>query len=374
MTVTAQNEQFSIASLNTDGLPQKILFVNINADGPGVEGSLRIGKYFVEKQYDLVFMQEDFNYHAELALPMLFHYDFDQWSGSIGLFSKKIDFFHLQNLRFDCDGLGAAWKKCIQTTCTDRVAWDNVFGKFSHALDELATKGFRRYEVTLPSGGEVVVYNVHLDASARHDVPLGLDMKDRQTRVAEWQQVIDHILSHIDHRPIIVLGDVNCFYWRDPMEACFIDAVNATGVAQAHDVWVELEHGGQYPEHTNGTANAEGLNEGTDGETFDKIVYINPVDGRKLKPVSYTCDREGFQHDGKPLGDHYPIAATFEFTDEGDSNTNKDDIFTGVSSIKTAAAAGTDRYDLSGRKVSGHTAKGLYIERVGNTTRKRIIK
>lgn len=36
--------QFSIATLNVDGLPQKILVLKVNAGGPGNGGTARIGK------------------------------------------------------------------------------------------------------------------------------------------------------------------------------------------------------------------------------------------------------------------------------------------------------------------------------------------
>ena len=64
---TQQAERFSIATLNIDGLPQKVLVVNVNADGPGSAGTVRIGKYLMKKSFDMVFMQEDFNYHEELT-------------------------------------------------------------------------------------------------------------------------------------------------------------------------------------------------------------------------------------------------------------------------------------------------------------------
>lgn len=53
------------------------------------------------------------------------------------------------------------------------------FGKFSHALDDLVTKGFRRHELTLQDGTEVVVYNMHMDASDPRDIRLGNEAKDR---------------------------------------------------------------------------------------------------------------------------------------------------------------------------------------------------
>ena len=51
--------QFTIATLNVDGLPQKILVVKVNADGPGNGGTARIGKYLLKKGYDLLMLQED---------------------------------------------------------------------------------------------------------------------------------------------------------------------------------------------------------------------------------------------------------------------------------------------------------------------------
>ena len=47
------SEQFTIVTLNVDGLPQKILMLKVNADGPGEIGTARIGKYLLKKDYDL---------------------------------------------------------------------------------------------------------------------------------------------------------------------------------------------------------------------------------------------------------------------------------------------------------------------------------
>ena len=52
-----QAERFSVATLNIDGLPKKILVVNSNPDGPGGPGTVRIGNYFMKRGYDMMFMQ-----------------------------------------------------------------------------------------------------------------------------------------------------------------------------------------------------------------------------------------------------------------------------------------------------------------------------
>ena len=49
-------ERFTVATLNVDGLPQKILMVKVNTDGPGNAGTARIGKYLMKKGYDLIFV------------------------------------------------------------------------------------------------------------------------------------------------------------------------------------------------------------------------------------------------------------------------------------------------------------------------------
>ena len=137
-------ETFSIATLNVDGLPQKILVAKVNPDGPGGGGSVRIGRYLLKRGYDMVFMQEDFNYHEELTVPLEDDYQMDTWTGDVEVDGHQIDFLHLQNHRFECDGLMGAWKKGITLTSTSRTPWTANFGKFSHALDEMVTKGFRR--------------------------------------------------------------------------------------------------------------------------------------------------------------------------------------------------------------------------------------
>ncbi|MBQ8156070.1 MAG: hypothetical protein IJ082_07095, partial [Prevotella sp.] len=48
------------------------------------------------------------------------------------------------------------------------------------------------------------------------------------------------------------------------------------------------------------------------GETLDKILYINPTGGNKLIPLSVDIDQKGYiREDGEMLGDHFPLSATF---------------------------------------------------------------
>ena len=360
MTSLAQEsgEQFTVATLNVDGLPQKLLVVNVNADGPGDAGTARIGKYLVKKGYDLVMMQEDFSYHGVLSVWLEDGYKMDEWSGTLYVLDgpRKVDFLHLQNHRYACDGLLTAWKNDLQVTPAGRTPWIQNFGKFSHALDEMVTKGFRRYEVTLRSGDRIVVYNMHMDATDEKDEAEGKAGPDHDARMAQWAQLKDDVLQHLDSRPIIITGDMNSLYGRDDVKGQFIDAINQSGRGMASDVWVELQHSGIYP--------SESITEATaSDETLDKIIYINPTMGTNIQPVAITIDREGYLYDGKPLGDHFPVAATFQLMRRG----------SGIEALNGTTTGESQYYNLNGQHVS-MPQKGIYIEQQGKKAEKRIIK
>lgn len=356
---------FSIATLNVDGLPQKILVAKVNPDGPGGGGSVRISKYLQKKGYDLVFMQEDFNYNEELTIPLEDDYQTDTWSGDVGVDGHQIDFLHLQNHRFECDGLMAAWKNGITLTTASRTPWTAGFGKFSHALDEIVTKGFRRYELTLPDGLQIVVYNMHMDAGDVADEREGKDSLDRHARLMQWSQLRDDILSRLDTRPVIIVGDLNSYYCRDQIKSNFIDVIEATGRATVRDAWVELQNGGKYPEPVSGIVccEADG-NILESGEVLDKVLYVNPKDGAGIRAISYQLDTIGYKHQGKMLGDHYPVSVTFQASGRGT---------TGIDTVNGSELENHRYYDLQGRRIDGN-AHGIMIERSREKSHKRINK
>ena len=357
---------FNIATLNVDGLPQKILVAKVNPNGPGGGGSVRIGSYLQKRGYDMVFMQEDFNYHEELTVPLEDDYQMDSWSGDVEVDGHQIDFLHLQNHRFVCDGLMGGWQKGIMLTSASSTPWTANFGKFSHALDEIVTKGFRRYELTLPDGQQIVVYNMHMDAGDTVDEREGKDSLDRDARLKQWSQLREDILNRLDKRSVIVVGDMNSYYCRDQIKSNFIDAIEATGRATVCDAWVELKNGGKYPDPVSGIVCCE-----TDGnilesgEGLDKVLYINPTDGTGIHAISYQLDTVGYRHNGKMLGDNYPVSVTFQ------TGSRKQTDADGIDNIHFTT--GNELYNLNGQRVDGST-HGIVIERTREKSHKRMIK
>ena len=355
----ANNSSFSIMTLNVDGLPGKFLFFTLNTDGPKSAGSETISTYMAAKDCDIIAMQEDFNYRWEIWSRLFASYEHDEWTGGVILEEMQDqDFIHPHNIKLKCDGLNTVWKRECQSTAYERVAWDRSFGKFSHAFDDLITKGFRRHEFTLQDGNEVVVYNMHLDASNRYDVPLGKDMKDRETRLSQLEQLRQHIMEHLDSRPVVVVGDLNCLYYRDALKTSFIDAIQATGLATVGDAWVENHLGGIYPE-----LGSEPLAD----ETFDKVLYINPTNAKAvITPTTVEVDRAGYTTaDGNPLGDHYPLIVRFAIA----ASSEETGISTGVTP-QTGGQRADEWYLLQGVRQNAN-AKGISISRSGQ---KKILK
>jgi hypothetical protein len=178
--------------------------------------------------------------------------------------------------------------------------------------------------------------------------------------MAQWAQLKEDVLQNLGSCPIIITGDMNSFYGRDEVKREFIDAINDSGRGTVSDVWVELQLGGVYPTSkvTYATAGNEAL---------DKILYINPALGTMIKPVAYTIDKDDYLYDGKPLGDHFPVSATFQFVERK---------MTGIEDVTSGSSQESELniYTLDGVKVSRQVAKGIYIEQSGEKTSKRIMK
>ena len=323
-TATIENmvngESFTLATLNADGMPKQILFFDVNTEGPGEEYSPAIARYLLNKKFDIILTQENFNYNAALTAPFdSAGYRHDIWGGGIDV-ELAIDRLgngeEMEGI-FHIDGLTAFWSPKLQVVREDSVRWTAGYGLFEHGWDTMVRKGFRSYNVTLSGGNRVVVYNMHMDASSEDDEVKGDDGPDRQARMVQWRQLRDHILAHLDNRPVIVTGDLNSYYERDSICSQVFNVIEQTGRATVGDAWITLERGGKFPAMVEGpvTNDPGSTTWSLKGQTLDKIIYINPTGGPQLKPLSFSVDSATYvRPDGKtPLGDHAPVSAKFRF-------------------------------------------------------------
>ena len=157
-----------LATYNIDGLPEaldlkdlpwifqplvwiyklifKTTFVSLNDNVGRFKATEQISEYIFNKDFDLVGVQEDFNYHIELESDLR-SYNFGTHQGAID-FSKI--FSMVKWFRYKSDGLNLITKKRnIVVHQEEIIEWDNYCGYFNHCNDGLTRKGFRFYNITV---------------------------------------------------------------------------------------------------------------------------------------------------------------------------------------------------------------------------------
>lgn len=308
MTLLAPNSSFAQRSysfnattLNVDGLPNKILGINVNPDGKEEEGAKAIGNETRTKGWDIVAMSEDFNFHDYLIAPISDLYYAGTHGGKVSGLSNKTD------------GLGllltkkTGWKFSNET----RVKWNDHYGETDHGADGLIDKGFRYYTITIAPGVEFDFYCLHMDAED--------DPKDIQARESQLTQLVEYIKSHDNGRNILILGDTNCRYTRDNVKGKLIDPINAVDNFTIHDAWIELIRNGAYP-NLGDPAIMIGDKGPQMGEVVDKIFWIeNSKSPLKIKANNFLHDTSF------TASDHYPLTVNFTITDpNGTPATNSD--------------------------------------------------
>lgn len=302
LTAAAENTNgsFTAATLNVDGLPQKILGISINSDGPGSDGTKAISQAIAERGWDILGVSEDFNYNTEL-LSALTDYNNGTHGGSVsGLYN-------------DTDGLNLIWKKTISVSGEKMVSWNDnyssgIFGT-GNGADTMIDKGYRYYAATVAEGVTVDIYIMHMDADS--------DAEDIAARESQLTQLAAAIKASDNKNPILVMGDTNCRYTRENLETLFIDVINADSRFTIQDAWIEKVRGGEYPVYGSDAIVAVdkgGTYEYPEAEIVDKVFYINNTDSDvTLTADSYTVDTTFVDDSGTALADHWPVVVEFSY-------------------------------------------------------------
>ena len=281
---------FNATALNVDGLPNKIMGIEINPDGKEADGATQLCGILTNSGWDIVGFSEDFNFHSQLtAAPASTFYNFGAHGGSVSGLSNSTD------------GLGFACVKRHTMAGGTKVAWNDHYGETDHGADGLITKGFRVYNVTLAQGVVVDVYVLHMDAED--------SAEDIAARKKQLAQLATYIKDNHNNRPVIILGDTNCRYTRDELKTAFVDVINADSRFTIKDAWVELIWGGTYPTYGSGAmmTHEYGMQK---GEIVDKVFYINTTASNlTLKANSYLHD------ESLMMSDHKPVVVNFTLTD-----------------------------------------------------------
>ncbi|KAB8254916.1 Endonuclease/exonuclease/phosphatase [Aspergillus pseudonomiae] len=277
VALAATSGQFDVLSFNVAGLPA-ILNGN-EVPGDKTTNSEAIGTKFTEYDYDVIHVQEDFNYHASIY---------------------KTDTHPYRTATSGGAGIGSGLNTLANYPWVDfeRVKWETCSD--ASGADCLTPKGFTTMRVRFDEGVYVDFYNLHADAGSETD--------DVKARSANLQQVADYIGTNSVGNAVLVFGDTNARYTSSG------ENIRVFGTEQdMKNPWVELILNGVEP--TEGTDPWMCDNPTTNNtcETVDKIFYRGSR-SIELSSTFWSYVGTKFELDGHILSDHNPIASNFTWT------------------------------------------------------------
>ncbi|MFD1662790.1 jacalin-like lectin [Streptomyces caeni] len=274
----ADSGAFGVLSYNIAGLPESLS----SAPTPRDSSTTAIGQRIAP--YDIVHVQEDFNYHAYLYASDTAHSYRTPTSGGAGIGSGLNT---LSKIPYDVDDFERVrWNSC---------QWDSG--------DCLTPKGFTFMRERLAEGVYVDFYNVHTNA--------GTNDGDLASRADNLRQLTDFIATHSAGNAVVVMGDTNTRYTRTGDTIAEFAAANGLT-----DAWVRLIRGGTPPAKGSDAlvCDQSGATVPNTCEVVDKVLYR----GSKLvslNATSYANEHAGFlTGDGLMLSDHDPIAVGFSWS------------------------------------------------------------
>ncbi|KUO16017.1 jacalin-like lectin [Streptomyces dysideae] len=265
----ATTGSFNVLTYNVAGLPEGLSSGNPEKNTPLI--SPRLGAY------DIVNVQEDFNYHAALYAGDNHPYR-TATSGGVP-FGDGLN--TLSDLPFE-DFERVKWNNCTGTNC-------------------LTPKGFSLARVRLAEGVFVDLYNVHTNADSTDDA--------LAARRANIEQLSDFIQANSSGNAVIVMGDTNTRYTRSGDNIRTL--VSENGLT---DPWVKLVKGGTPPASGSDALVCPTTAPTNDCEVVDKVFY------RGSKLLSLTATRYNnewasfLDSAGGNLSDHFPHTVDFSYT------------------------------------------------------------
>ncbi len=265
----ASGGSFEVLTYNVAGLPD-----GLSSGDPAVNTPLISPRL---APYQVVNVQEDFNYHAALYAGDN-HAHRTATSGGVPFGSGLNTLSHLPYSDLE----RTKWSSCNGTDC-------------------LTPKGFTFKRVSVADGVYVDLYNLHPNA--------GVENADLAARRSNISQLSRYIAANSAGNAVIVMGDTNTRYTREADN--IRELVTANGLT---DAWVQLERGGQAPAAGSPALVCDPAAITDSCEVVDKILYRGNRQVR-LTARDYRNDNTAFlDAQGKPLSDHYPIATRFDWT------------------------------------------------------------
>ncbi|VTP92570.1 endonuclease/exonuclease/phosphatase family protein [Sphingobacterium daejeonense] len=262
--------ELSLLTYNIAGLPAIIS----SAETPRASSIREIGERI--NRFDIVNVQEDFNYNAELYSFNLHPYR-TQTMGTVPF----------------GDGLSTLSKFPIMES--QRIAWSDCSGS-----DCFTPKGFSYTRIQIAKDVFLDVYNIHATAQDNKNAVAA--------RKKNLKQLAAFIHENSECQPLLIMGDFNAHY-------AFVEDNVRDFQKEIHvfDSWTLLRNKGLVPEHQEDFVASHALNVTDDCESIDKIYFRNS-DQIIFTPKNYQVQHDLFSTDsGQPLSDHCAISLNLEW-------------------------------------------------------------
>jgi hypothetical protein len=274
--LAASSGSFTALTYNVAGLPESLSSAPTPRDTATTSIGQRLGPY------DVVHVQEDFNYHANLYAADTHPYR-TPTSGGAGIGSGLNS---LSGYAYDSDDF-------------ERVHWNSCQ---LDSGDCLTPKGFTFMRERLAEGTYVDFYNLHTNA--------GTNAGDLSSRADNLSQLSSFIATHSAGNAVVVMGDTNTRYTRTG--DTILSFAQSNGLT---DAWVRLERGGVPPAAGSDALLCDEAAITDTCEVVDKVLYRSSK-FVTLTATAYHNEHAGFLEtsSGQMLSDHDPISVKFSWS------------------------------------------------------------
>lgn len=302
---------FNMINYNIEGIPVPAGVTESGRD-PLLD-TLVIGEILNAKKYDIVAIQEDFNYDTYFRELMTNYENRADWYGNVG---ERHQTSHSGGYLLG-DGLNIFSTFSLYNEY--RVAWKVTSGVTSDGSDELTCNGFLVTTIEIADGYYVDIYDIHADADN--------DKGSVEARKAQFAQLAQYIKKHsiydevtgtYDHA-VIVTGDFNESICNEDFNGDAYLVSELLEAAHLNDAWAVQtiknikENPEDYSEYYTYAKETELTYEEAQGH-YDSVERICFADGNG---IDLTCDVFKYiqitNTAGRSLSSHCAAEAIFSY-------------------------------------------------------------
>ena len=297
-TAEGGSRTVNILCYNVAGLPN-INHILGKPDGIDVkEHQRQLGKQLNTESYDVIAVQEDFNFHAYLEEQLTaYPYKTIHTGGVPG-----------------GDGLNVFSKTAVYNET--RTPWDMLYGVIDDGADEMTPKGILYTCIDLGDGIFLDLYDIHADAYG--------DQGSCAARRDNFRQLAEMITARGTDRPVIVTGDFNASIHQGSADDGLYELLYKG--CSLKDAWVELNNDGNYQnfDYWEETIGGGWPDYWGVWDSLEKFLY------RDGGGVTLTADsfayKDYYTDAGEDISDHKAAEATFTFTKTAEYKENTEDL------------------------------------------------